>query len=150
MKVCLLVMIIFPNMSPTKPLLGESTPVLKSPITDESLKMIDLTLITLESIIGRHVLYSGTRIIKSQKPQIDDYDGESASLALVIRTGSDTSNGALVRSILFPKPSKLRFVRDTAKYLFIMVMIAITGMVISFTTLLLQQVSPDLRSDERL
>lgn len=39
--------------------------------------------------------------------------GEEWSVALVIWTGYSTTKGLLVKSILFPKPTKFKFHRDS-------------------------------------
>ena len=47
--------------------------------------------------------------------------------ALVIRTGFVTMKGTLVRDILFPKPTKFKFYRDSLIWVAAMGMIAIVG-----------------------
>lgn len=48
-------------------------------------------------------------------------------LGLVIRTGFVTTKGNLVRDILYPKPSKFKFYRDSLIFVSIMAMLAIIG-----------------------
>lgn len=55
------------------------------------------------------------------------YGGESV-LARVVQTGFDTTKGQLVKSILFPTPVNLQFHKDAFKFVFVLFMIAFTGM----------------------
>lgn len=51
---------------------------------------------------------------------------------MVLRTGFTTTKGALVRSMLFPKPSGFKFYRDSFRYISVMGAIAVIGFVASF------------------
>lgn len=53
------------------------------------------------------------------------------TLALVVRTSFDTSKGLLVKSILFPKPSKFKFYTDSLKFIGVMAILSVVGMIIS-------------------
>lgn len=55
------------------------------------------------------------------------YGGESV-LARVVQTGFDTTKGQLVKSILFPTPVNLQFHKDAFKFVFVLFIIAFTGM----------------------
>jgi len=48
-------------------------------------------------------------------------------LALVIRSGFTTVKGDLVRGILYPKPTKFKFYRDSLLFVFAMALIAVCG-----------------------
>jgi len=63
--------------------------------------------------------------VRVRRPQ--DADDEAAALAMVVRTGFNTTKGALVRSMLFPKPSGFRFYRDSFRYISVMGVIAGLG-----------------------
>ncbi|KAJ9662965.1 hypothetical protein H2201_005842 [Coniosporium apollinis] len=112
-------------------LTGESVPVSKTPATDEALELLDPSASSLHPDIAKHMLFCGTKIIRARRPQ-DDKDDEAAALALVVRTGFNTTKGALVRSMLFPKPSKFKFYRDSFRYISVMAGIAAIGFVASF------------------
>ncbi|KAK5993150.1 putative cation-transporting ATPase [Cladobotryum mycophilum] len=112
-------------------LTGESVPVSKLPAADEILLKMDLGASTISPEIARHFLFCGTKIIRTRRPQ-DDQDGDAVALALVVRTGFNTTKGALVRSMLFPKPSGFKFYRDSFRYISVMAMVALIGFVASF------------------
>ena len=46
---------------------------------------------------------------------------------MVVRTGFNTTKGALVRSMLFPKPSGFKFYRDSFRYISVMGCVALLG-----------------------
>lgn len=81
--------------------------------------------------ISRNFLYCGTKIIRARRPQ-DDKDDEAVALAMAVRTGFNTTKGALVRSMLFPKPSGFKFYRDSFRYISVMGGIAMIGFCASF------------------
>ncbi|KAF2715019.1 P-type ATPase-like protein [Pleomassaria siparia CBS 279.74] len=112
-------------------LTGESVPVSKVPVTDEALDILDLSASSIHPEVARHMLFSGTKIIRARRPH-DDGDDEAAALAMVIRTGFNTTKGALVRSMLFPKPSGFKFYQDSFRYIAVMGLIAMVGFVASF------------------
>jgi cation-transporting P-type ATPase 13A2 len=85
-------------------------------------------------------LFSGTKIIRARRPH-DDSDGEAVALAIVVRTGFNTTKGALVRSMLFPKPSGFKFYRDSFRYISVMAGIALCGFVASFINFVRLKVS---------
>lgn len=92
---------------------------------------MELDAASVSPATARHFLFCGTRIIRTRRPQ-DDYDGDAVALALVVRTGFNTTKGALVRSMLFPKPSGFQFYRDSFKYISVMAVVAGLGFVASF------------------
>ncbi|KAK2598982.1 hypothetical protein QQS21_005587 [Conoideocrella luteorostrata] len=116
-------------------LTGESVPVSKVPATDETLCTMDLAASSVSPEIARHFLYCGTKIIRTRRPQ-EDQDGDAVALALVVRTGFNTTKGALVRSMLFPKPSGFKFYRDSFRYISVMAVIAMFGFIASFVNFL--------------
>ncbi|KAJ4379180.1 hypothetical protein N0V86_005224 [Didymella sp. IMI 355093] len=113
-------------------LTGESIPVSKIPVTNHSLDLLDLSASAVHPEVARHMLFSGTKIIRARRPHEDHDDDEAAALAMVVRTGFNTTKGALVRSMLFPKPSGFKFYRDSFRYISVMAMIAMIGFVASF------------------
>ncbi|KAI1166378.1 hypothetical protein F5B18DRAFT_607041 [Nemania serpens] len=111
-------------------LTGESVPVSKIPATDDMLQMVDLSASTISPEAARHFLFSGTKIIRARRP-VDNRDDEAVALAMVVRTGFNTTKGSLVRSMLFPKPSGFKFYRDSFRYISVMGCIALFGFVVS-------------------
>jgi len=112
-------------------LTGESVPVSKTPATDENLALLDLSATSVHRDVAKNFLYCGTKIIRAKRPQ-DDGDDEAAALAVVVRTGFNTTKGALVRSMLFTKPSGFKFYRDSFRYISVMGGIALLGFTASF------------------
>jgi cation-transporting ATPase 13A2 len=112
-------------------LTGESVPVSKVPATDEALGLLSLATASVHPDIAKHILFCGTKIIRARRPQ-EGSDDEAAALAMVVRTGFNTTKGALVRSMLFPKPSGFKFYRDSFRYISVMGGIAAIGFVSSF------------------
>lgn len=116
-------------------LTGESVPVSKVPATDDTLRDLNLSASQVMPEIARHFLFCGTKIIRARRPQ-DDRDEEAVALAMVLRTGFDTTKGALVRSMLFPKPSGFKFYRDSFRYISVMGCVALVGFIASFVNFL--------------
>jgi cation-transporting P-type ATPase 13A2 len=111
-------------------LTGESVPVSKSPCTTPALKLLDLGASSVTPSLAKHFLFCGTKIIRSRKPHTDGTE-EAVSVAVVVRTGFNTTKGALVRSMLFPKPSDFKFYRDSFRYIGVMGIIAALGFIAS-------------------
>lgn len=114
---------------------GESVPVSKSPLTDDALQHLDLSAPSVHPDVAKHFLFCGTKVIRARRPQNVD-DDEGIALAVVVRTGFLTTKGALVRSMLFPKPSGFRFYRDSFRYISVMAFIAVLGFAASFVNFL--------------
>lgn len=123
-------------------LTGESIPVSKSSITNEQLACIDFeTFDPLKTPeMGRYFLFSGTRVIRSRTGKfgnrsLDDSDDflnmrsatEPGALAMCARVGFNTTKGSLVRSMLFPKPNKFQFYRDSWRFIGVLAIIASFG-----------------------
>lgn len=87
---------------------------------------MDLGASSVSPEIARHFLFCGTKIIRTRRPQ-EDQDGDAVALAMVVRTGFNTTKGALVRSMLFPKPHGFKFYRDSFRYIGVMGIIALLG-----------------------
>ncbi|KAE9523697.1 hypothetical protein AGLY_015915 [Aphis glycines] len=97
-------------------LTGESEPITKSP--PSSIEEFCYS----SSSHKHHTLYCGTRILQSRF-----YAGAQV-LALVVRTGSSTAKGNLIRSIMFPKDMDFEFYLDSIKFVLIMFVVATVGM----------------------
>ena len=111
-------------------LTGESVPVAKAAANDKALHRLANSLVTISPELGKHYLFAGTRIIQVKKPYGNSEDEEIA-LAMVTRTGFNTTKGALVRSMLFPKPAGFKFYRDSFRFIGVMGIIAMCGFVLS-------------------
>lgn len=105
------------------------------PTSDEALRLLDLAASSVAPELARHFLFCGTKIIRARRPQ-DDKDDEAVALAMAVRTGFNTTKGALVRSMLFPKPSGFKFYRDSFRYISVMGGIAACGFIASFINFL--------------
>lgn len=125
----------------TKENLGESVPVSKTPLTDDALDYLNLSAPSVHSNVARHFLFNGTKIIRARRPQGVD-DDEAIALAIVMRTGFLTTKGALIRSMLFPKPSGFKFYQDSFRYISVMGLIAFLGFIASFVNFVRLGVSP--------
>jgi len=110
-------------------LTGESVPVSKNPVTEEALSLLKLSTSTIFPGVARHFLFSGTKIVRVRRPEADEE--EAVALAMVVRTGFNTTKGALVRSMLFPKPTGFKFYRDSFRYIGVMSIIALLGFALS-------------------
>jgi predicted P-type ATPase len=95
-------------------LTGESVPVTKT-----ALHSSNETYDT--SAHKRHTLFSGTHMIQSR------YYGGEHVLARVVKTGFDTTKGALVKSILYPSPVGLQFYKDSLKFVLALFVVAGAG-----------------------
>lgn len=102
----------------------------KAPCTNEALEKINLGASTVLPDHAKYFLFAGTKIVRARKPQ-EGGDMGDVGLAMVVRTGFNTTKGALVRSMLFPKPSGFKFYRDSFYYIGVMAGIAACGFVAS-------------------
>ncbi|KAI9831005.1 MAG: hypothetical protein M1826_004122 [Phylliscum demangeonii] len=121
-------------------LTGESIPVSKFPATDQSLRLLNLGAPSVDPALAKHFLFCGTKIVRARRPQ-DGKDDEAVALAMVLRTGFNTTKGSLVRSMLFPKPSGFKFYRDSFRYISVMAGIACLGFLVSFINFLRLQLA---------
>ncbi|CAK9833512.1 Polyamine-transporting ATPase 13A3 [Anthophora retusa] len=96
-------------------LTGESVPITKTPIPSSNEMIYD----TKEH--ARHTLFCGTKVIQTR------YYGSEKVLAVVVRTGFDTSKGGLVRSIMYPPPVDFKFEQDSYKFVILLAGIASIG-----------------------
>ncbi|XP_020286943.1 probable cation-transporting ATPase 13A3 isoform X2 [Pseudomyrmex gracilis] len=103
-------------------LTGESVPVTKTPIPSSN----DVIYNTKEH--ARHTLFCGTRVIQTR------YYGSEKVLAVIIRTGFNTSKGGLVRSIMYPPPVDFKFEQDSYKFVILLACIASIGVIYTIIT----------------
>ena len=110
-------------------LLTGSCIVNESMLTGESVPVIKNCLMPTADIYDpqdydaskKYTLYSGTRVIQSRE------QGNTHCLALVIRTGYVTTKGALVRDILYPRPTKFKFYQDSLTFVAAMALVGLLG-----------------------
>ncbi|KAL9932858.1 hypothetical protein V8E36_008113 [Tilletia maclaganii] len=124
-------------------LTGESVPVSKIPIEDEGILLLQGRGSDISRDLAKHFLFSGTRIIRIRPsgglvpPNAPSHGGieaeidEVGAMAMVVRTGFDTTKGALVRSMLFPKPMGFKFYRDSFRFIGFLAGIAAVGFISS-------------------
>ncbi|KAJ3333841.1 hypothetical protein HDU76_002562 [Blyttiomyces sp. JEL0837] len=124
-------------------LTGESIPVSKTPVTDEELKGLDFWNEDPASTskVSRFFLFSGTKVIRARCGNVAGFGArdsdaglhfnttasEPGALAMVARVGFNTTKGALVRSILYPKPHTFQFYRDSFRFIGVLALIAVLG-----------------------
>ena len=120
-------------------LTGESVPVMKNgiqPIAEKYDPEDDMSKKT--------TLFSGTKVIQARSM------GGQPVYALVIRTGFITIKGTLVRDILFPKPTKFKFYRDSLVWVACMALVAILGYCLVIPTLIKLGISTEKLVDKSL
>ena len=116
-------------------LTGESVPVSKVPITDSAMELLHRPGTEIPQELARHYLFGGTRIIRIRGANglVPD-NPESGAKAMVVRIGFDTTKGALIRSMLFPKPMGFKFYRDSFRFIGFLAGIAGLGFLASAAT----------------
>ncbi|ODN81649.1 hypothetical protein L202_02049 [Cryptococcus amylolentus CBS 6039] len=119
-------------------LTGESVPVSKIPAKDETLRALSKETkhgsSEIDADLAKHYLFSGTKVIRVRagaKPAWAPASEVPVALAMVTRTGFNTTKGALVRSMLFPKPMGFKFYRDSMNFIGVLTIIAGLGFAVS-------------------
>ena len=100
-------------------LTGESTPLIKTNILTKS-------EVFNKNDHQKHLLYAGTKIIQ-KRPTNDN-----KVLAVALHIGFKSEKGNLIRSILFPKESEIKFKKDSIKFIYFMGVMALLGYFASF------------------
>lgn len=86
-------------------LTGESVPVSKIPIDDKAVQEMTSVGGDVPPDLGKHFMFCGTRIVRIRKLEnVYSTSTGGEAVGMVVRTGFNTTKGALVRSMLFPKP----------------------------------------------
>ncbi|XP_022085443.1 cation-transporting ATPase 13A2-like isoform X2 [Acanthaster planci] len=114
-------------------LTGESVPVTKTPLPNPPFSEADGVLYYSPETHKRHTLFCGTKIIQTR------FYGSGKVKAVVARTGFQTLKGDLIRTILFPKPVGFKFYRDALKFVGILSIIGLLGMIYSIVILIYRQ-----------
>ncbi|EIW82801.1 Ca-transporting ATPase [Coniophora puteana RWD-64-598 SS2] len=113
-------------------LTGESVPVSKVPARDEDVaRWKDVGDVGQGDGVGRAFVYSGTKVVRIRGALAPDGTTGRPALGLVVRTGFSTTKGALVRSMLFPKPMGFKFYRDSMRFIAVLAGIAGLGFCVS-------------------
>ncbi|KAG8733367.1 hypothetical protein FRC11_006789, partial [Ceratobasidium sp. 423] len=111
-------------------LTGESVPVSKVPVTEGGIRNYVLGAGKNDADVGpelaKSFLYAGTRVVRVR----GSGPGDDA-VGVVVRTGFNTTKGALVRSMLFPKPMGFKFYRDSMRFIGVLAIIAVLGFMAS-------------------
>ncbi|KAL5485211.1 hypothetical protein ACEPAI_7853 [Sanghuangporus weigelae] len=110
-------------------LTGESVPVSKIPVKDVELTKWKENIDAAE--ITKSFLYAGTRVVRLRGAMIASGESDGPCIALVARTGFQTTKGSLVRSMLFPKPLGFSFYRDSMRFIGVLSGIAGLGFIAS-------------------
>ena len=113
-------------------LTGESVPVFKIAAQPSELPMA----FSNTDLNYRYFLFGGTEIIRYRPPINSETGQKSPCLAIAVKTGFTTTKGGLIRSMLFPKPNKFKFYRDSFKFLGVMAGFALIGFVLSLIWLI--------------
>ena len=114
-------------------LTGESVPVSKVPVEADVVEFLSSSGGEIRPELGRHVVFCGTKIIRiRQTTPPGPLGGEPEALGMVVRTGFNTTKGALVRSMLFPKPFGFAFYRDSFRFIGVLGIVAVLGFLASF------------------
>ncbi|KAG5440200.1 hypothetical protein PCANB_001769 [Pneumocystis canis] len=111
-------------------LTGESTPVSKISAPRSTIESLNEIAIKSPKELLKHYLFCKTKLIKVRRPVSKDHKQEPA-LAMVVRTGFNTTKGVLIRSILFQKIPNFRFYKDSLRYIAVMATIAFIGLIIN-------------------
>lgn len=108
-------------------LTGESIPAIKQAIPANTDEAYDART------DNRYTLFGGTKVL-----QLKTTNGQEP-LALVIRTGFQTTKGSLIRDILFPKSAgRFNFQRDSLLYIVIFAILSFIGFLLSIHPLMEQ------------
>ncbi|KAK0212773.1 hypothetical protein DFS33DRAFT_1370273 [Desarmillaria ectypa] len=104
-------------------LTGESVPVSKIPVKDEDLSNWKEN----QPENPKTYMYGGTRVVRIRGALGSVAGPGRPALAMVARTGFNTTKGALIRSMLFPKPIGFKLYRDSVRFIFVLAGIAALG-----------------------
>ncbi|GAA6025566.1 hypothetical protein JCM11491_003215 [Sporobolomyces phaffii] len=117
-------------------LTGESVPVSKVPVEADVLEAVSIPGGDIAGELARHVVFNGTKIIRVRQTTPSAATAgpglhQPEALGMVLRTGFNTTKGALVRSMLFPKPFGFAFYRDSFRFIGVLGMVAVCGFLAS-------------------
>lgn len=109
-------------------LTGESVPVSKVPADDKAVMSMTSVGGDVAPDLSRHFLFCGTRIVRIRRTETAQSTVKGGeAVGMVVRTAFNTTKGALVRSMLFPKPMGFKFYRDSFRFIGVLAGIAGLG-----------------------
>ncbi|PSN35079.1 putative cation-transporting ATPase 13A3 [Blattella germanica] len=113
-------------------LTGESVPVNKTALPRQA----DVLYYAKED--ANHTLFCGTKVIQTR------FYGQERVKAVVLRTGFLTAKGSLVRAILYPPPADFRFDQDSYKFIGILAVIALIGLIYTIIVKVKHNIEPGM------
>ena len=110
-------------------LTGESFPATKTSLDSITSEADDIMTETYSVALHKnHTLYNGTQVLQASSI------GHAQVTALVISTGFSTIKGRLIKSIIFPKPVKFKFFRDSMRFIFCLAILGACGFIYTAIT----------------
>ncbi|RKP26448.1 P-type ATPase-like protein, partial [Syncephalis pseudoplumigaleata] len=106
-------------------LTGESVPVSKVPCEPGALANYDPVASNAAPELVRHFLFGGTKAVRVRPGS--GWNNQPVAVAMVMRTGFNSTKGALVRSVLYPRPNRFKFYRDSFRFIGVLSAIAAIG-----------------------
>lgn len=110
-------------------LTGESTPVFKVSVSTNNNYNFH------ERRSRSNIVHAGTKIIQARK------GAKGMALGLVLNTGFNTEKGNLVRSIIYPKDTEVKFKVDAMKFVYVMAAIAVIEYIICIPSMMTTGIS---------
>ncbi|KAJ3072573.1 hypothetical protein HDU98_003347 [Podochytrium sp. JEL0797] len=118
-------------------LTGESKPVPKSAILPDELSELDFSVADPSNSrqMSRFFLFLGTKVIRASGEEtvgaFHDSSDKLEALALVVRTGMNTTKGCLIRSIMYPKPETFNYIQESLSYCILLAVLSLAGALIT-------------------
>jgi cation-transporting ATPase 13A3/4/5 len=85
-----------------------------------------------------HLLYGGTKVVRARNGKLKkeaetgEEEGDTKFVVcLAVRTAFSTAKGQLVRSILYPRPTRFKFYEDSFKFIGVLALLALLGFVVN-------------------
>ncbi|KAG5519875.1 hypothetical protein PMAC_000152 [Pneumocystis sp. 'macacae'] len=110
-------------------LTGESIPISKIFASKSAIESFSQVEREVPKELRKHYLFCGTKVIRVRKPFSKDH--QAPALAMVVKTGFNTTKGTLMRSILFQKSPNFKFYQDSLRFVAFMAMVALCGFIVN-------------------
>jgi cation-transporting ATPase 13A3/4/5 len=86
-----------------------------------------------------YLLYGGTKVVRARNGKYKSLDKANKKVdddskfvvCVAIRTAFSTAKGQLVRSILYPRPTRFKFYEDSFKFIGVLALLAFIGFIIN-------------------